>query len=58
MIGTEVEHSILLAGSSVKNLPARIEASLLGKDVKLARGEGMPKTLRMMVGDKSEITIP
>ena len=58
VIGTEVEHSILLAGSSVKNLPARIEASLLGKDVKLARGEGMPKTLRMIVGDKSEITIP
>ena len=57
-IGSEVEHSILLAGSSVKNLPARIEASLLGKDVKLARGEGMPKTLRMIVGDKSEITIP
>ena len=58
VIGTEVEHSILLAGASVKNLPARIEASLLGKDVKLARGEGMPKTLRMIVGDKSEITIP
>jgi glucose-1-phosphate thymidylyltransferase len=58
VIGTEVEHSILLAGASVRNLPARIEASLLGKGVKLARGEGMPKTLRMIVGDKSEITIP
>ena len=58
MIGTEVEHSILLAGASVHNLPARIEASLLGKGVKLDRGEGMPKTLRMIVGDKSEITIP
>ena len=41
-----------------RNLPARIEASLLGKNVKLARGEGMPKTLRMMVGDNSEITLP
>jgi glucose-1-phosphate thymidylyltransferase len=58
VIGTEVEHSILLAGASVRNLPARIEASLLGKGVKLVRGEGMPKTLRMIVGDKSEITIP
>ena len=58
VIGTEVEHSILLAGASVTNLPARIEASLLGKGVKLARGEGMPKTLSMIVGDKSEITIP
>ena len=54
----EVEHSILLAGVSVRNLPARIEASLLGKDVKIARGDEMPKTLRMIVGDRSEITLP
>jgi glucose-1-phosphate thymidylyltransferase len=58
VIGTEVEHSILLAGARVHDLPARIEASLLGKGVKLERGRGMPKTLRMIVGDKSEITIP
>jgi glucose-1-phosphate thymidylyltransferase len=58
VIGTEVEHSILLAGAKVHNLPARIEASLLGKGVKLARAQGMPKTLRAIVGDKSEITIP
>ena len=30
-IGSEVEHSILLAGASVSDLAARIEASLLGK---------------------------
>jgi glucose-1-phosphate thymidylyltransferase len=58
VIGSEVEHSILLAGVSVRNLPARIEASLLGKDVKIARGDEMPKTLRMIVGDRSEITLP
>jgi glucose-1-phosphate thymidylyltransferase len=58
VIGTEVEHSILLAGASVRDLPTRIEASLLGRDVKIERGSGMPKTLRMIVGDKSEITIP
>ena len=56
MIGSEVEHSILLAGASLRDLPARVEASLLGKDVKIARGEEMPKTLRMIVGDRSEIT--
>jgi hypothetical protein len=26
--------------------------------VKLRRGEGLPKTLQMIVGDRSEITIP
>ena len=32
--------------------PSRIEASLLGRNVKLTRGDGMPKTLRMIVGDQ------
>ncbi len=54
----EVEHSILLAGSSVSDLEARMEASLLGKNVKLSRGDGLPKTLRMIVGDNAEIEIP
>jgi glucose-1-phosphate thymidylyltransferase len=54
----EVEHSILLAGASIVDLEARMEASLLGRNVKLARGDGVPKTLRMIVGDNSEIQIP
>jgi glucose-1-phosphate thymidylyltransferase len=56
--GSEIEHSILLAGSSVTDLGARMEASLLGRNARLARGDGLPKTLRMIVGDSSEITIP
>jgi glucose-1-phosphate thymidylyltransferase len=56
--GSEVEHSILLAGSSIDRLGSRMEASLLGRNVKLVRGESLPKTLRMIVGDNSEIHIP
>jgi glucose-1-phosphate thymidylyltransferase len=56
--GSEIEHSILLAGASVTDLGARMEASLLGRNARLARGDGLPKTLRMIVGDSSEITIP
>jgi glucose-1-phosphate thymidylyltransferase len=56
--GSEVEHSILLAGSSVRHLSTRIEASLLGRNATVARGDEMPKTLRMIVGDNSEIRIP
>src|SRR3954471_544216 len=33
----EVEHSILLAGSSVRNLAGRMESSLLGRNVHIAR---------------------
>ncbi|HEU5142121.1 MAG TPA: sugar phosphate nucleotidyltransferase, partial [Solirubrobacterales bacterium] len=54
---SEVEHSIVLSGSVVEDLGTRMEASLLGREVKLTRSEGMPKTLRMLVGDKSEIKL-
>jgi glucose-1-phosphate thymidylyltransferase len=56
--GSEVEHSILLAGARVVDLETRMEASLLGRNVSLARGNGVPKTLQMIVGDNSEILIP
>jgi glucose-1-phosphate thymidylyltransferase len=54
---SEVEHSIILADSVVEDLDTRMEASLLGRNVKLTRSDGMPKTLRLLVGDNSEIEI-
>jgi glucose-1-phosphate thymidylyltransferase len=56
--GSEVEHSIVLAGSSIRDLQARMEASLLGRNVVLTRSDGMPKTLRFLVGDNAEIAMP
>jgi glucose-1-phosphate thymidylyltransferase len=53
----EIEHSILLEGSSVKGLDGRMESSLLGRDVVIARGERQPRAYRFMVGDSSEIGI-
>jgi glucose-1-phosphate thymidylyltransferase len=55
--GAEVEHSILLEGSSVRNLDGRMESSLLGRDVAISRGVRQPRAYRFMVGDKSEIGI-
>ncbi len=54
---SEVEHSIILSGSVVEDLGTRMEASLLGRNVKLTRSDGVPKTLRLLVGDRSEIKI-
>jgi len=53
----EVEHSILLAGAQVTNLEGRMESSLLGRNVKIARGVRQPRAYRFMVGDNSEIGI-
>jgi glucose-1-phosphate thymidylyltransferase len=54
---SEVEHSIVLGGAVVEDLGTRMEASLLGRNVKLTRSDGMPKTLRLLVGDNCEIEI-
>ena len=35
--GSEIEHSILLAGAQVSDLDARMEASLLGRNVEARR---------------------
>ena len=56
--GAEVEHSILLAESSVVGLDGRMESSLLGRNVKVGRDVRQPRAFRFMVGDNSEIGIP
>src|SRR5215208_6223424 len=53
----EVEHSILLTGSSVVGLDGRMESSLLGRNVRIGRSDRQPRAFRFMVGDNSEIEI-
>ncbi|HEY2632788.1 MAG TPA: glucose-1-phosphate thymidylyltransferase [Solirubrobacteraceae bacterium] len=54
---SEVEHSILLEGSSVCDLDGRMESSLLGRNVTVRRGDRQPRAYRFMVGDNSDISI-
>jgi glucose-1-phosphate thymidylyltransferase len=53
----EVEHSILLAGSAVRDLNGRMESSLLGRNATIARDDRQPRAYRFLVGDNSEISI-
>jgi glucose-1-phosphate thymidylyltransferase len=55
--GAEVEHSILLSGSSVHGLAGRIESSLLGRNATIGRDHRQPRAYRFMIGDNSEIAI-
>jgi glucose-1-phosphate thymidylyltransferase len=54
---SEIEHSIVLAGSSISDLESRMEASLIGRNVTLERSNSRPKAYRFMVGDNSEIRL-
>jgi glucose-1-phosphate thymidylyltransferase len=53
----ELEYSIVLAGSSLRDLEGRIEASLIGRNVRIARGPAQPRAYRFVVGDNAEIAI-
>ena len=57
MQDAEVEHSIMLAGSSVTGLAGRMESSLLGRNVQIRRSDRQPRAYRFMVGDNSDIGI-
>jgi glucose-1-phosphate thymidylyltransferase len=53
----EVEYSIVLSGSSIRDLEGRMEASLVGRNVAIARSPALPKAYRFVVGDNAEIAI-
>jgi glucose-1-phosphate thymidylyltransferase len=53
----EIEHAIVLEGSSVQDLEGRIEASLIGKNVAIGRSPALPHAYRFVVGDNAEIAI-
>jgi glucose-1-phosphate thymidylyltransferase len=53
----EVENSIVLENSTIAHVDGRIEASLIGKNVKIGRTHRKPAAYRFMVGDNSEVGI-
>jgi glucose-1-phosphate thymidylyltransferase len=54
---SEVENSILLAGSKVLHLDARMESSLLGRNATIDRSPRQPRAYRFMIGDNSDVGI-
>lgn len=55
--GSEIEHSILLAGARVENTHGRLADSLMGCNAVVRRGTGMPAAYHVMLGDNSEVEI-
>lgn len=53
---TELEHSIVLESSTITDV-ARIEDSLIGKNVEVTRSQEVPHANRLMVGDHSRVQI-
>jgi glucose-1-phosphate thymidylyltransferase len=53
---TELEHSIVLEQCTIRDV-ARIEDSLIGKNVEVTRSEESPRAHRLMVGDHSRVQL-
>jgi len=53
--GSEVEHSIILEGSSILDISGRIESSLVGRNVTIYRSEAKPRSYNLMLGDRSQV---
>ena len=54
---SEVEHSIVLEQSKIRDLPSRLEDSLIGRNVEVARSPLKPKAYRLMLGDNSSVGV-
>lgn len=54
---SEVENSIVLEEAEILNLPSRLDESLVGKESIISRGKVLPRTLRLVVGDQSQIDL-
>jgi glucose-1-phosphate thymidylyltransferase len=56
IIRSEIEHSIVLAQSRIVDM-ARIEDSLIGKQVEVTRSRSRPQAHRLMLGDHSRVDL-
>jgi glucose-1-phosphate thymidylyltransferase len=53
----EIEYAVVGAGTSIRDVGARIQGSLIGEDVTIAGVSTRPSTHRMVVGDHSRIEL-
>jgi glucose-1-phosphate thymidylyltransferase len=54
---SEIERAIVLENSEIRNISARIQDSLIGRDVRLTRSPVKPKAYKLTLGDHSRVGI-
>lgn len=54
---SEIEHSIVLENCKITDIPVRIDASLIGKNVEINKGDSKPSGIKLVVGDHSNIAL-
>lgn len=54
----EIENSIILSECDISNVATRLEASLIGRGARVGKSQGMPRTVRFVLGDSSTVDLP
>ncbi|HEU4741428.1 MAG TPA: glucose-1-phosphate thymidylyltransferase [Meiothermus sp.] len=58
VVSSEVEYSILMDEAEVRNLPYRLDSSILGQGVVVdGKGNGRRHTLQLVLGDRSRVKL-
>jgi glucose-1-phosphate thymidylyltransferase len=57
LVRCEMENSIVLSDSEIRDIPLRIDGSLIGRNVRIVKTDFKPKAYRFMLGDNSEVGI-
>ena len=57
VVGSEIEHSVILENSCITDIGHRIEDSLIGRNVEITKSHVKPKAYRMVVGDFSKVGV-
>ena len=55
IVRSELEHSIVLENSTIKDIETRIEDSLIGRNVSVTRSSGKPRAHKLLLGDNSDV---
>jgi len=53
----EIENSIVLAQCEIRDIPLRIDGSLIGRNTRITRTDFKPKAYRFMLGDNCEVGV-
>lgn len=57
LVKAEIEHSIILDRSEIRDIPQRIESSLIGRDVVVTASGVRPSAHRLMLGDSCRVEL-
>lgn len=55
--GIDIEHSVILQGAQLRQIPQRITDSLIGRRAYLHTGDRRPYSLKFLIGDDSQVEL-